>query len=158
MILAVSLEVTIWAVPSLIGNAVAVSIVGMLLGPMYPILMNQSAKLLPPWLLTGSIGWIAGLGQAGSALLPFMTGALAARFGIQSLQPLYVLIISHVNLLWFEFQPGCGDVADGNYLGRNPQEPASWRLKEWCIISSVYGTVQCKCFFICVSFPRDIIK
>lgn len=62
--------------------------------------------ILPQWLLTGSIGWIAGMqisillsaslclqayigfGQAGSALLPFMTGALANKFGINSLQPL----------------------------------------------------------------------
>ncbi|TDL22800.1 MFS general substrate transporter [Rickenella mellea] len=99
-VMAIGLEVTIWAVPSLIGNAVAVSIVGMLLGPMYPILMNQSAKLLPPWLLTGSIGWIAGLGQAGSALLPFMTGALAARFGIQSLQPFLVVVMSLMVIIW----------------------------------------------------------
>ena len=36
----------------------------------------------------GSIGWIAGFGQAGSALLPFMTGAIASKTGISSLQPL----------------------------------------------------------------------
>ncbi|KAG5219723.1 Protein transport protein [Salix suchowensis] len=35
-----------------------------------------------------SIGWIAGFGQAGSAVIPFMTGALASKYGIQSLQPL----------------------------------------------------------------------
>jgi hypothetical protein len=55
---------------------------------MYPILMNQTARILPRWLLTGAVGWIAGIGQAGSALLPFATGVLAARFGISSLQPL----------------------------------------------------------------------
>lgn len=36
----------------------------------------------------GSIGWIAGLGQAGSAAIPFMTGALAASSGIWTLHPL----------------------------------------------------------------------
>lgn len=54
---------------------------------MYPIAMNVSTRVLPPWLLTGSIGWIAGLGQAGSALLPFITGAIASRAGIGALQP-----------------------------------------------------------------------
>jgi len=82
------LEITIWLVPSLIGNAVAVSIVGVLLGPMYPIVMNQASRVLPRWILTGSIGWIAGFGQAGSAFLPFITGAIASRHGIKSLQPL----------------------------------------------------------------------
>ena len=79
---------TVWVVPSLIENAVAVAFVGLLLGPMYPILMNHTSKILPRWLLTGSIGYIAGVGQAGSAVLPFITGILASRFGISSLQPL----------------------------------------------------------------------
>ena len=84
----VSLEVTVWVVPSLIENAVAVALVGMLLGPMYPILMNHTTKILPRWLLTGAMGYIAGVGQAGSAVLPFLTGILASKFGISSLQPL----------------------------------------------------------------------
>ena len=50
--------------------------------------MNHTAKILPRCLLTGSIGYIAGVGQAGSAVLPFLTGLLASRFGITSLQPL----------------------------------------------------------------------
>lgn len=78
----------IWLVPSLIGGGIAVSFVGVLLRPIYPIVMNHAARVLPPWILTGCIGWIAGFGQAGSALLPFLTGALASRVGIKSLQPL----------------------------------------------------------------------
>ena len=50
--------------------------------------MNQAARILPGFLLTPSIGWIAGIGQAGSAVLPFVTGALAQGAGIGSLQPL----------------------------------------------------------------------
>ena len=87
-----SLDFVIWFVPSLVGNAVVVSIIGLLLGPMYPIAMNQASRILPPWILTGSIGWIAGFGQAGSALLPFLTGAIADKHGIQSLHPLYVTL------------------------------------------------------------------
>jgi len=85
-----SLEFTIWFVPSLIQNAVAVSVVGVLLGPMYPIAVNQAARILPRWILTGAVGWIAGFGQAGSALLPFMVGTIASKYGIACLQPLYV--------------------------------------------------------------------
>ena len=82
------LVLVVWLVPSLIGGAVAVSFVGVLLGPVYPIVMNHASRVLPPRLLNGSIGWIAGFGQAGSALLPFITGALANQAGIKSLQPL----------------------------------------------------------------------
>ncbi|KAJ3516394.1 hypothetical protein NLJ89_g1148 [Agrocybe chaxingu] len=99
-ILSIALEITVWFVPSLIQNAVAVSIVGVLLGPMYPIAMNQASRILPRWILTGSIGWIAGFGQAGSALLPFMTGAIAANHGIKSLQPLLVAMMAFMMVLW----------------------------------------------------------
>jgi len=61
------------------------------LGPMYPIAMNQAGRILPQWLLTGSIGWIAGFGQAGSAAIPFITGVISSKHGISSLEPLYVL-------------------------------------------------------------------
>ncbi|EMD35606.1 hypothetical protein CERSUDRAFT_85549 [Gelatoporia subvermispora B] len=99
-ILATGLELVIWLVPSLIGGAVAVSFVGMLLGPIYPIAMNHSGRILPPWLLTGAIGWIAGFGQAGSAFLPFITGILASKEGIKSLQPLLVSMMSLMAVLW----------------------------------------------------------
>jgi fucose permease len=86
-----SLELIVWFSPSLIGDALGVSIIGVLLGPIYPIVTNEASRILPRWLLTGAIGWIAGFGQAGSAILPFMTGALASKVGIKSLQPLWVL-------------------------------------------------------------------
>lgn len=82
------LEVTVWVVPSLVENAIAVSFIGLLLGPMYPILMKQSTGILPRWLLTGCLGYIGSIGMAGSAVLPFLTGLLASKFGIASLQPL----------------------------------------------------------------------
>ncbi|KAF9475148.1 MFS general substrate transporter [Pholiota conissans] len=98
--LAIALDLTIWFVPSLIGNAVAISIIGVLLGPMYPIAMNQTGRILPRWILTSSIGWIAGFGQAGSAVLPFMTGAIAEKHGIKTLQPLLVAMMAFMMFLW----------------------------------------------------------
>ncbi|KAI0356007.1 MFS general substrate transporter [Trametes cingulata] len=99
-ILAIAFELVIWLVPSLIGGGIAVSLVGVLLGPIYPIVMNHAGRVLPPWLLTGCIGWIAGFGQAGSAFLPFLTGALASRVGIKSLQPLLVSMMGFMIFLW----------------------------------------------------------
>jgi fucose permease len=98
-----SLEFVVWFAPSLIGGAVAVSIVGVLLGPFYPIAMNHAGRIIPHSLLTGSIGWIAGFGQAGSAILPFITGAMASRVGIQSLQPLCVLHPNHTPITVFHY-------------------------------------------------------
>ncbi|QRW04845.1 major facilitator superfamily transporter [Ceratobasidium sp. AG-Ba] len=98
--LAIGLEMIIWFIPNIIGNAVAVALVGLLmgmlellskqvpanicvfcaiLGPFYPIAMNITGRTVPKWILTGSIGWIASFGQAGSAVFPFFTGALAQK-------------------------------------------------------------------------------
>lgn len=99
-LLAIGLELVVWLVPSLIGGAVAVSLVGVLLGPIYPIAMNHSGRVFPQWLLTGCIGWIAGIGQAGSAFLPFLTGLLASKEGISTLQPLLVSMMGAMVVLW----------------------------------------------------------
>ncbi|TFK46868.1 MFS general substrate transporter [Heliocybe sulcata] len=98
--LAIGLEITIWLVPNLYENAIAVSFIGLLMGPMYPILVDHATKILPRWLLTGSVGWIAGFGQAGSAVLPFVTGILAARYGIGSLQPFMVAMMAAMICFW----------------------------------------------------------
>lgn len=87
-----SLEIIIWFLPSLISNAVVISFIGILLGPIYPIAMNHASRILPRGILTNSIGWIAGFGQVGGAMLPFMTGAIASKRGIKSLQPLSVSV------------------------------------------------------------------
>ncbi|KAF5381396.1 hypothetical protein D9615_008421 [Tricholomella constricta] len=89
-IIAIILEIMIWFVPSIIGNAVAVSLIGLVLGPMFPVMLSHSSKVLPRWLLTVCIGWITGIGMVGSAALPFLTGLLSSRYGIASLQPLYI--------------------------------------------------------------------
>ncbi|KAG2124449.1 MFS general substrate transporter [Suillus clintonianus] len=99
-VLAIILELVVWFVPSLVGDAVAVSVIGVLLGPMYPIAMNHAGRVLPRWLLTGAIGWVAGVGQAGSALVPFMTGAIAQNSGIKTLQPVLVGILCLMTVLW----------------------------------------------------------
>ncbi|EIN03315.1 hypothetical protein PUNSTDRAFT_78402, partial [Punctularia strigosozonata HHB-11173 SS5] len=94
------LEMVVWFVPSLVGSAVSVSLVGVLLGPFYPIVMNHAGRILPRWLLTGCIGWIAGSGQASSAILPFITGAIAQKVGIKTLQPVLVSMMVLMIVLW----------------------------------------------------------
>ncbi|KAG9014374.1 hypothetical protein FRB94_012780 [Tulasnella sp. JGI-2019a] len=100
-VLSIALELTIWFVPNLIENAVAVSFVGVFLGPFYPILLGVAARKLPKRLLAGSIGWMSACGQVGSAMFPFVTGAIASKHGVQVLQPLLVAMMSALLLLWF---------------------------------------------------------
>ncbi|KAJ3726717.1 MFS general substrate transporter [Lentinula raphanica] len=100
VLLSIGLEITIWFVPSIIENAVAVSFIGALLGPLFPILVGYGARVLPPYLFTGGMGWITGVGTAGSAALPFITGILASKYGIKSLQPFLVAMMCTLVGIW----------------------------------------------------------
>ncbi|KAK9899797.1 MFS general substrate transporter [Cystobasidium minutum MCA 4210] len=98
--LALALEFIIWFVKDLIGNAVAVSLVGFVLGPFFPIAISVAGKLLPRYLHTGAIGIIAATGSAGAAIFPFITGLLAQEFGTWVLQPVIVSLLVAMAALW----------------------------------------------------------
>ncbi|KAJ7310896.1 major facilitator superfamily domain-containing protein [Mycena albidolilacea] len=95
----IRLELVIWLVPSLIGGAASVSFVGVF-GPMYPIVMNHAGRVFPRWLLTGSIGWTAGIVTGGAAIVPCVTGAVASKTGIKSLEPVVVAMTAAMLVLW----------------------------------------------------------
>ncbi|KDR80372.1 hypothetical protein GALMADRAFT_62046 [Galerina marginata CBS 339.88] len=99
-LVAIGLEMTVWFVPSIIENAVAVSLIGLVLGPMFPLLVSHMTHILPRWLLTGCVGLVTGIGVAGSAALPFITGVLAAKYGIGSMQPLMISMMGVMLLVW----------------------------------------------------------
>ena len=80
----------VWLVPSFITSAISVSLIGLFLGPMYPIAINHVGRVLPRHLVNGTVGWMSACGAGGSALLPFLIGTMASKLGIESLQPLCV--------------------------------------------------------------------
>jgi hypothetical protein len=49
-------------------------------------MMNAVAAMVEPDLAGGAIGYIAALGQCGSAIFPWITGALAGKYGVGALQ------------------------------------------------------------------------
>lgn len=51
--LCIGLQLVVWLVPSLVVGAIAISIIGILQGPLYPIAMNHAGRILPRRLLTG---------------------------------------------------------------------------------------------------------
>lgn len=90
-----------WLVPNIITNAVAVAILGLLLGPVYPCANALFMKLMPRHVQTTAMGFIAGAGSSGGAVAPFTTGILAQAAGTYVLHPvclgLYVVMLS----CWF---------------------------------------------------------
>ena len=99
-LIAIALEIVIWTTRSIVGNAVLYAIIGVLLGPMYPIVMVVVGRIIPDRLQGGAIGLIASLGQVGSAIIPFMTGGVAQHTGIWVLQPLMLSLMAGWLVFW----------------------------------------------------------
>ncbi|BGP17561.1 hypothetical protein JCM10213_004102 [Rhodosporidiobolus nylandii] len=91
--IAMALEFSVWFADSLVGNGVVVGVIGFLLGPSYPILVSVISKLLPRHQHAPAIALVAAFGQVGSAVFPFITGALATRFSPVVLHPIMVILL-----------------------------------------------------------------
>ncbi|KNG51613.1 mfs general substrate transporter [Stemphylium lycopersici] len=83
----IGLQLLAWLTPNLIGNAVAVCLLGLLLGPVYPCSQTIFSRLIPRHIQTTTIGFIGGAGSSGGAVAPFTTGILAQAAGTWVLHP-----------------------------------------------------------------------
>lgn len=90
----------VWFLPNVIGNAVAVAIIGFLLGPIYPCATGVFSRLLPNQLHITSLGLISSMGSSGGAIAPFVTGALAQRLGTMVLNPVCIVLYVVMELAW----------------------------------------------------------
>ncbi|CAN8102480.1 unnamed protein product [Discula destructiva] len=94
-------ELLVWLVPNVVGNAVAVAIVGLLLGPVYPCAaavfmrtMSRSEKL-------SGMGLISAFGSSGGAAAPFTTGLLAQVAGTFVLHPIAIGLFGAMLVCWY---------------------------------------------------------
>ncbi|CUS15292.1 unnamed protein product [Tuber aestivum] len=100
IMLALIAQLIFWFVPNIIANAVMISLLGFFLGPFFPTGISVATKVLPRGLHVASIGFAATMGQAGSAAFPFLTGAIAANFGVKVLQPILVGLLAGMAIFW----------------------------------------------------------
>jgi fucose permease len=97
----VVLQLLAWLTPNLIGNAVAVCLLGLLLGPVYPCAQTIFSRLMPRHIQTTAIGFIGGAGSSGGAVAPFTTGILAQASGTWVLHPVCVGMYGLMLACWF---------------------------------------------------------
>ncbi|RFU32088.1 hypothetical protein B7463_g4277, partial [Scytalidium lignicola] len=93
-------EFLVWFVPNVIGDAVAVSIVGLLLGPVYPCAASLFLRSISRKDQVSSLGVISAFGSSGGALAPFMTGILAQAVGTFVLHPIVIALFTFMLVLW----------------------------------------------------------
>lgn len=98
--IAIGLELLFWLVPQFYVSAVAVSLQGFFLGPLFPAVMVVCTKLLPKHLHVSSIGFAAAFGGSGGAILPFVVGVIAQSEGVETLQPIILALLAVILGLW----------------------------------------------------------
>jgi fucose permease len=98
--LTMALELLFWLVPQFYVSAVAVSLQGFFLGPLFPAAVVAATKLLPKHLHVSAIGFAAAFGGSGAAIFPFAVGAIAQAKGVQVLQPIILALLGVIWGLW----------------------------------------------------------
>ncbi|KAG9194467.1 hypothetical protein G6011_04502 [Alternaria panax] len=92
----IGLQLLAWLTPNLIGNAVAVCLLGLLLGPVYPCAQTVFSRSMPR-----HIRFIGGAGSSGGAVAPFTTGVLAQASGTWVLHPVAIGMYAVMLACWF---------------------------------------------------------
>lgn len=98
--LTMALELVFWLVPQFYVSAVAVSLQGFFLGPLFPAAVVAATKLLPRHLHVSAIGFAAAFGGSGAAVFPFVVGAIAQAKGVQVLQPIILALLAVITGIW----------------------------------------------------------
>ena len=98
--LAAVFQSLVWAVPNIISNAVAESLVGLFLGPVYPVATAVFSKLMPRAILVSSLSLITSMGSSGGALVPLVTGLMAQALSTVVLHPIVLFSFGVMTLSW----------------------------------------------------------
>lgn len=94
-------ELLVWLVPNVVGDAVAVAIVGLLLGPVYPCAAAIFMRTMSRTEKLSGMGIISAFGASGGAVAPFTTGILAQVAGTFVLHPIAIGLFAAMLGCWF---------------------------------------------------------
>ncbi|KAK8051897.1 hypothetical protein PG993_003282 [Apiospora rasikravindrae] len=94
-------EALVWWVPNVIGDSVALAVVGLLLGPVYPCAASVFTKSLSRREQVSGLGVISAFGSSGGAVAPFTTGMLAQVAGTFVLHPIAIALFAAMTVCWY---------------------------------------------------------
>ncbi|KAL4872522.1 major facilitator superfamily domain-containing protein [Aspergillus spectabilis] len=100
IIASIIFSLILWLVPHFLVSAIAVSIQGFFLGPLFPCVVIVMTKLLPKHLHVAAIGFVAAFGGGGAAVLPFVAGGIAEGSDVKHLFPFVVGASAAILGLW----------------------------------------------------------
>lgn len=93
-------QLLFWLVPQFQVSAVAVSLGGFFLGPLFPAAVVVATNLLPAHLHVSAIGFAVAISGGGAAIFPFAIGALAQARGVSVLPPVIIAMLATILILW----------------------------------------------------------
>lgn len=94
-------ELLVWLVPNVVGDAVAVAVVGLLLGPVYPCAAAIFMRLMSRTEKVSGMGVISAFGSSGGAAAPFTTGLLSQAAGTFVLHPIAIGLFAAMLVCWY---------------------------------------------------------
>lgn len=103
---ALAFQILVWFVPDVVTNAVAVSIVGLMLGPIYPCSAAVFMRNLSGREALSGMGTISACGALGGAVAPFLTGLLAQAVGTFVLHPVAIFLFVVMLGTWYAVPAG----------------------------------------------------
>lgn len=101
VVLAAVFQALVWGIPNVVGDAVAVSIVGFLLGPIYPASVTVFSRIIPKRAQVSALSLISAVGSSGGAVSPFTVGILAQIVGTFVLHPIAIGLFAFMVGCWF---------------------------------------------------------
>lgn len=81
--------------------AVGLAVLGFFLGPIFPLTIAVLPGLAPRWLVPTAVGVLVGTSVGGGALFPWVAGAMADRYGLDTLLPYTLGLTALLTLLWW---------------------------------------------------------
>ncbi|KAM7186394.1 major facilitator superfamily transporter [Naviculisporaceae sp. PSN 640] len=99
--LAAMFQVILWVVPNVIGDSVAVGLLGFLLGPIYPCAAAVFMRGLDKQEQVLGMVIMSAFGSSGGAVAPFTTGLLAQAVGTFVLNPIAISLFGVMLICWF---------------------------------------------------------
>jgi fucose permease len=93
-------QALVWTVPNILTNAVAESIVGLFLGPVYPCAVAVFSMIWPRKIQTTSLSLVTSMGSSGAAVVPFVTGLMAQAISTVVLHPIVLFSFATMVVAW----------------------------------------------------------
>ncbi|KOS22970.1 Bypass of stop codon protein 6 [Escovopsis weberi] len=97
---AIGLELAFWLDKRFVVSAIMAALVGLSLGMIFPSGIRMMTRVLPPEKHIVSVGFATAFAVSGSAIFPFLVGALAQAYGVNVLQPVILTLFGLQLVLW----------------------------------------------------------